>query len=219
MTRAPRCVQTRGDTRTLRCVWRNFLRDRLARPIRRKGDKMKHLFYLTIILLAITATLLFACTGATGPGAAGCGGGLCVRLQLEHPIRLNEPVTVTITVQTQEDVTGLIVTLAYLPYLPMVIEGERQWTVDVQAHRQTTVNTTVRFTEEGNYELYADAHDTHKGFVVSDSQRVHVTRAGATINPPSPKTPPVAITLAVPPPFRTPTATPVVPTPTRQPYP
>lgn len=179
---------------------------------------MKHSFYLTIVLLAIIAAALSACTGASGPGAAGCGGGLCVRLQLEHPIRLNEPVTVTITIQSQEDVSQLKVYLVTIDP-GVVIEGERQWTVDVQAHRQTTVSTTVRFTEEGNYQLYAQAHDTHKGFVVSDSQRLHVTRAGATINPPSPKTPPVAITLPVPPPFRTPTATPVVPTPTRQPYP
>ncbi len=154
---------------------------------------------------------LSGCAGALAPDLPNCGGGTCVRVQLTEPIRLNEPVPVTITVQPQEDILGLKISLATLP-TNIPVEGDRQWTADAQAQQTITVRGTVRFIQEGLFYVYGQAYNPRRGGVATDSVRVLLTRVGGTIYLPGT---PLPIT-----PGLGPTAVPgFPPTPTRAPYP
>jgi hypothetical protein len=184
---------------------------------------MKNLIIFGAITLLIVAILILsACESALAPGGMQCKGGFCVRVQIEHPIRFNEPVTVNIGFRTTEDVPRLRVSLQ-ASHPSVRIEGRREWSIDTRAQQDMTLSTTVRFTEEGTFEIFATVHAPSLGVPVTDSQYVRITRAGgeAGVTPERKQgtpflVPSVATLSPQPTPSRT--ATPV-PTPTRAPYP
>ncbi|CAG0935602.1 hypothetical protein TFLX_04445 [Thermoflexales bacterium] len=68
---------------------------------------MLRLMKFSPIALIVVVALLAACTPASRPGGINCKTDVCVDVQLSEPIRFNEPVTVTITVETEKDETEL----------------------------------------------------------------------------------------------------------------
>lgn len=144
---------------------------------------MKCTFNLMLVLLVISSLALSACMAASSPGSLKCSDELCVDVKLAEPIRFDEPVTATITVQPKRDIPGLGIYLSASS--PRVVFGpEQKWTVDAKAN-QTIVRTgTARFQGEGDFDVYADAHNPQRGAHTTGYVRVRVTRVGGTVNPP-----------------------------------
>lgn len=168
---------------------------------------MKVLFMFALLILP-------ACTGASAPGQGTCRRGVCVRLLIGEPVLLNAPVVISIIVQTEEDIPGLVIAFPSTD-ARILVEGERQWTINALANQPITLTKAVRFTEEGHYFILAQADDRRKGMVLGDSARIDITRAGGTVyysGTPLPITPVRIVTPSI--------LTPLpYPTPTRAPYP
>jgi len=134
------------------------------------------------VLLLVAGLALSGCSSA--PGGGKCRHGVCIDLELAEPIGWNEPVTVTITVETEEDIQGLRVRL-WFSDPDVLVEGEREWVVDAKAHTPMQFSTTIRFTEEGYYSVHAGAQDFVGELLVQDAKDVRITTLGGTLNPPS----------------------------------
>jgi hypothetical protein len=137
------------------------------------------LFMIPGVLL-VTVWILAACGPASTTSGANCSKGICVDIQLAQPIRFNQPVTATITVETERDIPKLSVALA--SQYSVLVEGARAWEVDAKAHQQFIFTGTVRFTLEGYVGVTAGVKTT-LGEYVEDVVPVYVTRAGGTANP------------------------------------
>lgn len=178
---------------------------------------------LALILLIIMSLLFSACTGASAPSAGNCRAGICVRMNLSEPVRLNEPVKVTITVESEKDEDGLTVSIGSTHRYAVVVEGQRNWPVNTKGRQPIQATTLIRFTEEGVFGVIGGVV-TRQGLSVDDFVTVHVTRDGATIYPPGTKIPitpgPLpTITRGPSPIYPRPTPThPRPTTPTRPPY-
>jgi parallel beta-helix repeat protein len=133
-----------------------------------------------------------------------------VDLELVEPIFLNEPVEVTITVETEEDILGLTIAAGSIDPT-ILVEGEHKWVVNAKAHTPLQLSTTIRFTKEGYFNIHGSAYDPRKGSGVRDVERVRITPLGGTVNPPperEPGTPAPAKRLDTPPPKATPESSP-----------
>lgn len=142
---------------------------------------MKRKVSSLLILLLITSSILPACSS---PGTGKCEGGLCVDLELTEPIRMNEPVPVTITVESrEEDKQGLKVSL-WFSAPDVQVDGESEWVVDLKARTSIQFSTTIRFpAREGHFLVYAGALDYQYGRMIIDSVPVQLTLMGGTLNP------------------------------------
>ena len=143
---------------------------------------MKSLFKCALFVLTIVSVTLSACAGASSPGGENCQRGICVVLKLSEPIRVNEPVTLTMTVTTEQDEPELQLGLAFSTENLISVEGQRQWTVDTKAHQPVQVSTVLRFPSEGVWGIVGGAL-TQKGRSVADSLNVEITSTGYTFNP------------------------------------
>ncbi len=183
---------------------------------------MKRLFIFILLILGLSA-----CTGASTQGGQACREGICIRVQLAEPLRLKEPVTAMITVQTDRDIPGLRISFPATERC-ILVEGEPQWIINTQSRKSLTINKIVRFTEEGFCEVMAYAQDSLTGTVVKSYVTVHFTDKGGKvylsgtplpITPFTIKTPPLYILNPQGTPILTPTRAGVPPTPTRRAYP
>jgi len=134
---------------------------------------------------------------------------------------MNEPVPVTITVEsTEEDKQGLKVSL-WFSAPDIQVDGEREWVVDLKAHTSMQFSTTIRFpAREGSYDVVAGALDYQHGRMVRDYVPVRITVLGGTLYPPSEFTPGVpqpVTTIEVTPLSPLPTPAPETPQPEEQP--
>ena len=185
---------------------------------------MKHLL-ICVLLLASLAS----CAAPSGPGAFRCSedNQACVKLTVAEPIKLGEPVSVTITVTSKKNLPELMVSLSTSPAgkvsiveepgLPSPKGGGVGWTASVQANRPLTVTRKIRLPdvegEYGGYALIDVTAFTHVpgGMVIDDGLMIYVTSQGAKVyyaNTPIPITP-------LPVPTNTPGPTPTfIPTPT-----
>lgn len=159
---------------------------------------MKHKSNCLFVLLLLA--VVSACSST--PGGGKCQGGLCVDVELAEPIGWNEPVPVTITVETEEDIPDLVVYLGFSDPDIVVVEGERKWVVDAKAQTPVRFSTAIRFPlREGYYDVIASAHDHRIGLVVRDYVPVRITALGGTLYPPPgedigwPSTLPLVFTL------------------------
>jgi hypothetical protein len=152
---------------------------------------MNYKLLAILIVLVVTVGILAACVPVSAPSSANCQEGICVDVQLAEPIHFNQSVTVTITVESDQDIPGLGVTLGdFNPYVPT--EGTRAWDVDTKAHQPVSFTGTVRFTHEGYFDVIGAAI-TQEGRRVVDSVPVYISRAGGTVNPPVPTGPAQAV--------------------------
>ncbi len=146
---------------------------------------MKHKFaFLTITLIFISLTVT-ACIGAKSVGSGPCGENICLEIELETPISLNQPTDVTITIDTEVNMNDLRVKLDTDD--PDAMLAQNAWVVDAPANQPVTIVTTVTFVQEKYYQLIAGASIGTDS--ASKGIRVHVTQAGGTLNPPDPHTP------------------------------
>lgn len=183
---------------------------------------MKRLIFLTLLVL-----MLSACESSTLSDGMQCKGGFCVRVQVQEPIRFNQPVKVRINFRTNDDIPELKVYLE-LHQPSVLVDGQREWAVRTRAQQDVVVQSTLRFTEEGLFQIFATVHDRSRGASVSHSQYVLITRAGGTVYLPGTPLPITPVAIKTPPPYilnpqgtliLTPTRAGIPPTPTRRSYP
>jgi len=104
---------------------------------------MRTIKLLTITLLMAIGLLLAACGGASAPTSQECDkNGLCIALELEEPVQMNEPVAVTITVQSEQDMASLPLNIWFSAPDIVVIDGESKWTIDDSPERSGTLTAT-----------------------------------------------------------------------------
>jgi hypothetical protein len=103
-----------------------------------------------------------------------------VDIQLSEPIRFNEPVTATITVETDQDIPQIGISL-WADY-GVLVEKPNTWRAEAKSHQPLIFTGTVRFTIEG-YPTVLASVGTPSGVNVADSIGVYITRAGGTANP------------------------------------
>ncbi|MCD4738582.1 MAG: hypothetical protein K8R89_04910, partial [Anaerolineae bacterium] len=141
-----------------------------------------------IILLMTIGLLLFACTA---PSSGTCDkNGLCVDIELEEPIQMNEPVGVTIVVESKEDMSDLPIFLSSSN--PDILVNEEsewiEWIVDIKDREPMYFSATIQFPETGWYNVNASVlHPA--GRVVRDTVPVRITALGGTAYPESERTP------------------------------
>lgn len=203
--------------------------------IHTKVGAMKKNFALYLAILVIVSILMSACSGASAPLAPNCKGGVCVRIQVPGPVRLNEPADIMLRLESDEDIAALGVSLT-VDERGVVIEGPRYWNVAAKARVPSFVTGRVRVFREGVWQIVARTGGVPNRPSAEHSIRIGVTRTGWSINPTpevGPGTPARAASLAAPlptpptPRWRpSPTSTPTltvtpspIPTPTQQPYP
>jgi hypothetical protein len=74
-----------------------------------------------------------------------------------------------------------------LPEDPNAVLAQDYWQVSTQANQPLALVTTVTFVEEQYYQLVAQVATGQASAIKGIN--IHVTQAGATLNPPSPHTP------------------------------
>jgi len=140
---------------------------------------MKRVFN-RVALLAVVSLALPACGPVFAPGGGKYQQGIYVKVELTEPVSFNQPVPVTITVETEKDEIGLQINMAV--EAGALIEGESHWVVNTRAGQPVRVTSTVRFTREGYFEVIGGAL-TREGRHVYTHVLVYVTPAGGTVNP------------------------------------
>ena len=152
---------------------------------------MKHLLICVLMLASLAA-----CVAPSGPGAFRCDQEekACVKLTVAEPIKPGQPVSVTITVTSEKNLPGLMVSLTSYPPEKVSIDEEPGlpspkgsavgWTADVKANRQLTFTRKIHLPSvEGEYggyaliELRAWIHIAG-GMIVGDNLTIYVTRRG-----------------------------------------
>ncbi len=144
--------------------------------------KMKRLFVCVLLLVGLTA-----CAGGAAPNGWNCDKGVCIKVRAAEPVRMDELVTVTITVTAEKDVPELKVFLSSCCPPSALIEDEQgwkkggvNWDVDAKANRPLVFTRRVRFPpDEGLFNIMAEAYTP--GLHATDSIVIHLTRAGGKI--------------------------------------
>lgn len=144
---------------------------------------MKRLANYTSVLLLVSSVVLSICIGCSVSGSGQCEGGICVDVELTEPVYIDEPVEVTITIETNADMQGLKASL-WFSDPDIAVDGKDEWTVDTEAHTAVQVSTIIRFTQEGYYDVVAGVLD-HSGQMITDYVPVHITTLGGTLHPQS----------------------------------
>ena len=188
---------------------------------------MKRLFTRVLLLAGLTA-----CAGASFPIQPNCQQGVCIRVRAIEPIRFGEPVTVTVTVTSEKDISDLKVFLSSA-YDALIEEAQDwkqsgvNWVMEAKANRTFTFTRRLRFpSREGEFQIIAEVYKSYAPSVhATDSIRIHLTREGGKVylsGTPLPITPGPLPTSTKGPSPTLPRPTPTSPrptTPTRPPYP
>lgn len=142
--------------------------------------------YLSLFGLICLVSALAGCLGSVAPGGAAqgrsCQQGICVKLKLSEPIQPNVPVLLTLTATADHDAPATQLGIAFSIENVVSIEGERKWTVNLQANTPLKRETTLRFPGPGYYRIEANAL-SREGAHVSDSVTVQLTDSGHILNP------------------------------------
>lgn len=145
---------------------------------------MKWLWTLTLLMLVLTG-----CWGnATLMNGGECNGGLCIKVEVNEPLRRGEPVVVQITVLTESDVPELGVSIfTYPPSVAvegpagwesvskngMLWDGGAGWLIDTEANHPVIFTRKIHvLSGEGTFEIQANA-TTSQGLRVSDTVRIY----------------------------------------------
>lgn len=199
-----------------------------------------------LVTLSILSMYLVACTAASSPGSKQCSSnGVCIKIKLAEPIRLNEPTTVTTTITSDKDFSQVQIAIASdAPGL--LIEDKQTWQegtqgekIDIKANRPIDVSRRILMRKEGRFNVIVSAMAST--FRVEDSVYVIITKDNGKVYEPGqpiptapfrrlptlppnerlkgPLTPPSALGTAAPPLGRITPALPTARPPTRAPIP
>jgi hypothetical protein len=136
---------------------------------------------------------LSACSGkvASDPSSFRCGLDVCIRLSVQEPVALDQPVLSTIEITSQRDIADLRVSLSSDdPAKRVSIEdvnppgwqkGGVYWLVNIKAKETLTFTRKILLpAEDGPYDIRADAF-LSEGFVVTDYLIIYITNGSAKV--------------------------------------
>lgn len=144
---------------------------------------MKRLFMCVLLLAGLTA-----CAGASSPIQPNCQQGVCIKVRAIEPIRFGEPVTVTVTVTSEKDISDLKVFLSSA-YDALIEEAQDwkqsgvNWVMEAKANRTFTFTRKLRFpSREGEFQIIAEVYKSYAPSVhATDSIRIYLTREGGKV--------------------------------------
>ncbi len=142
---------------------------------------------LNLIALVVIVVILglAACVHASSVDGASCQNGVCVEVQLSEPIRFNEPVTVTITVETEQDEKDVQIGLSSTNPTVIFEGGPRPWMADTKAHQPSKFIRTIHFPapdRAGDLQISGGAK-TWTGAYSGDDVIVYTTPEEASLDP------------------------------------
>jgi len=149
---------------------------------------MKRLFVFFLLSLSLTA-----CAGIPSSSGRSCQEGICLTTQVLEPVAIDKPVQVLVTVKTEKDIPGLEIRVAVFNPTIMIEEPHQvektsmgttwkwvQQISDAKAGVPIQLLTTIRFTEEGYFDVIGSAY-AHGITTVRDSVNVRITREGGKV--------------------------------------
>jgi hypothetical protein len=153
---------------------------------------MKRLFACVLLLASLAA-----CAGVSAPGGGNCSkrGEVCIKVSATEPVRMDEPVTVIVTVTTYKDIPDLGISIYTYP-VDAVVEGPQGWEkeakngvvykggagwkIAAKANQPVTFTRKVRFPlQEGLFDIQVSA--STPSLRAEDSLSIHLTRAGGKV--------------------------------------
>ncbi len=145
------------------------------------SKRIKALGAIWLLITSLLSLTLVAC-GATAPGGGSCDHeGLCIDIELQEPIQMNEPVGVTVVVESEKDLSGLEVVL-WFSAPDIVVDGDSEWVIDIKAGESRQFSTAIHFPREGRFLVHAGVlHPV--GRMVQDYVPVRITVLGGTAYP------------------------------------
>jgi len=146
-------------------------------------------------ILAILMIVLAGCGGSAAPGGGQCNRGLCVRIEVAEPVGWGAPVTVSIIVTADREISDLGVWLNYEQ--GTIVEGPQDWEIETRERRiqeraaswkmDIKANKPMVFVRkvhlpmaEREFELSAAVYRADLGYLV-DSVRIYLTRMGGKV--------------------------------------
>jgi hypothetical protein len=169
---------------------------------------MKHIFLYMLLLIAITACADNTASPtdegiSSSSGGGNCNDDLCIKLTTEEPIMVGEPVTLTITVTSEKDISDLQITLSSAPQKISIVEpdsqgwkeGNASWAVKNAQAGQSLVftrNVLVPIKKEAytsQYTIVVDAFTQQLGLLASTFITFYFTDEGLKVNYPGTKIP------------------------------
>ena len=146
-----------------------------------------------IIAIVILGICLGACVAAPAPGSRQCSSnGVCIKIQVAEPIRLDEPITVTATITSDKDLSQ--VEIAFASDAPdLLIEDKQTWhkgtqseRIDIKANQPARVSRRFLVPKDDRFNIITSAmapdfrvEDSVYIITTKDSGRVY--RAGEPI--------------------------------------
>lgn len=149
---------------------------------------------MAAIALVLVLAGLSACGEkvASDPSSFRCGLDVCIRVSVQEPVVVDQPVLVTIKVTSQRDIPDLTLYLGSNDPLKRVsiedvspsgwIKGKYvDWPVNIKAKETLTFTRKILLpAEDGPYGIRADAF-LSEGFVVTDYLIIYVTNGSAKV--------------------------------------
>ncbi len=155
------------------------------------------LFVLALVVLGLTA----CGPGGAGQGSGNCSDGVCVTLRIVEPVHFGQPVTVLITVTSDQDRSDLGLTL-YTDAIQATIDGPQGWesnarnevvfkngpsdgagwSFDVKANVPVRFTRVLRFAEgEQTFGVFAALHVPPRSYVAGASVQIRYSREGVRV--------------------------------------
>ncbi len=142
----------------------------------------------SIVILMIMAVMLITSCSTGGnswssdPSAEiTCEEGVCAEINIGQPIVLNQPADITITIRSTVDYPNLSIALHAVPS-NVIFGPDSNWSYDAIANQSKEFHSEVTFTSEGEYQVGAMVF-TVGGLLLSNEERILITKDGVVINP------------------------------------
>ncbi len=150
-----------------------------------------------ILIVLVFAVCLTGCDDISNFGKHNCVQGLCVEVKAVGVIRPDQPVLVTVKVNSNKMISGLGISVAPYPSQatieplqgwgtatnnPVIQTGQLSKRVDLEANNPMVFASMIHFPRcayDGTVEVLAYAL-TPSGMLVSDSVRIYMTQTGGT---------------------------------------
>lgn len=118
-----------------------------------------------------------------------CKNGLCIYLELEEPVFLNQPAQIKITIKTKEAKSNLRVFLSR-PGDTSIFQPQREWIIDLEPNQPVVLTSTLIIPSgvEGWLGFSATAFDP-AGSWITLAKDLRIKNGSVTVNPPPERNP------------------------------
>ncbi len=126
--------------------------------------------------------MLVACgDGGAAPGNTSCSKQVCIQVTVAEPVRINQPVQVTMTVETDQDIPNAHLSIESSDAHWVQANGPTSWDLDIKAHEPVSKTAALVFTHESLY--LVDGYVTTVSLNEVNSANILITNEGGVVNP------------------------------------